>query len=209
MNSTLTSKIQTLFNDKTLAIDGVWGIHTELMLARFEVKSMVERSAKMLRQDAIAVAKRLHIDSEFFVRIIELESGFNPRAVSATGAIGLGQITTPALDQFNKTARPSRSVTRDELLNPDVNLVISGWYLNWVRVQMLPQAKTVVLTGPQRALVYAGYNLGIGAARDLQEHLNDGVVPSARLQKSFAVQARKLTRDGYQGYLGHVEALVG
>ena len=63
------------------------------------------------------------IDPELAFRLVRLESDFNARAVSSTGAIGLTQL-------MPSTARLFRaSVTKDGLFEKDTNLRIGFRYL--------------------------------------------------------------------------------
>ena len=69
----------------------------------------------------IALAER--VDPELAFQLVQLESGFNPRAVSRVGAIGLVQIMPSTAVQFEKSA------TRERLYDPEVNLRIGFRYL--------------------------------------------------------------------------------
>ena len=69
------------------------------------------------------VALRERVDPELAFRLVELESGFNPRAVSRVGAIGLVQVMHSTAVQFD------RKVTREQLYDPKTNLRIGLQYL--------------------------------------------------------------------------------
>lgn len=68
-----------------------------------------------------ALAER--VDPELAFRLVNLESDFNPRAVSRVGAIGLTQLMLSTAVQFD------RSVTREKLYDPKTNLRIGFQYL--------------------------------------------------------------------------------
>jgi soluble lytic murein transglycosylase-like protein len=69
------------------------------------------------------VALRERVDPELAFRLVRLESGFNPRAVSPVGAIGLVQVMPSTAVLFD------RSVTRDMLYDPETNMRIGFRYL--------------------------------------------------------------------------------
>jgi len=61
------------------------------------------------------VALQEGIDPELAFRVVQLESGFNPHAVSRVGAIGLVQLMPATAREFD------RSMTRDRLYDPRTN----------------------------------------------------------------------------------------
>lgn len=63
------------------------------------------------------------LDPELAFRVVQLESGFNPRAVSKAGAIGLVQLMPATAKQFDRT------MTRDRLYDPKTNARIGFRYL--------------------------------------------------------------------------------
>ena len=69
----------------------------------------------------VALAER--VDPELAFQLVQLESDFNPRAVSRVGAIGLVQVMPSTAVQFE------RSATREKLYDPEVNLRIGFRYL--------------------------------------------------------------------------------
>jgi soluble lytic murein transglycosylase-like protein len=69
----------------------------------------------------VALAER--VDPELAFRLVRLESGFNPRATSRVGAVGLVQVMPSTAVQFE------RSVTREKLYDPETNLRIGFRYL--------------------------------------------------------------------------------
>lgn len=149
------------------------------------------------------IANEFAFDRDFFRKVIRLESGFNPNAVSPTGAIGLGQITSPALAQYNVSHSDS-PVLKEELTDPETNLRVSVWYLIWVASVLLPNASDLsVLTADQRALIYGGYNVGVGTVRKMLVGKSDRSV--ARL---VSYQASALSKDGVAGYLSNVREHV-
>lgn len=69
------------------------------------------------------VSLREGLDPELAFRVVRLESGFNPRAVSRAGAIGLAQVMLATARQFDQ------SITRDKLFDPMTNATIGFRYL--------------------------------------------------------------------------------
>jgi soluble lytic murein transglycosylase-like protein len=69
------------------------------------------------------VALNERLDPELAFRLVNLESGFNVRATSRVGAIGLAQVMLSTAVQFD------RSVTRETLYEPKTNLRIGFQYL--------------------------------------------------------------------------------
>jgi soluble lytic murein transglycosylase-like protein len=55
------------------------------------------------------------LDPELAFRIVQLESGFNPRAVSKVGALGLVQLMPATALRFDK------SLTREKIFDPKIN----------------------------------------------------------------------------------------
>ncbi len=63
------------------------------------------------------------IEPELAFRLVRVESVFNPRAVSPAGALGLTQLMLGTAREYEP------NVTREQLLDPDVNLRIGFKYL--------------------------------------------------------------------------------
>jgi len=99
------------------------------------------------------------IDPELAFRLVRLESEFNARAVSKTGAIGLTQLMPSTAVMFDKGA------TRDKLFVADVNLKIGMHYLR----TLLDMYKGDV------RLALLAYNRGEDAVwRDVRAGVNPG-----------------------------------
>lgn len=63
-------------------------------------------------------------------RVWQMESSGNPKAVSQDGgAFGLGQVRRPALLDWN-TSHPHNQFQTSDLLDPNVNSMISSWHMN-------------------------------------------------------------------------------
>jgi soluble lytic murein transglycosylase-like protein len=99
------------------------------------------------------------IDPDLAFRLVRLESEFNSRAVSKTGAIGLTQLMPSTAVMFDKTA------TREKLFVAEVNLKIGFHYLR----TLLDMYKGDV------RLALLAYNRGEDAVwRDVRAGVNPG-----------------------------------
>ena len=90
------------------------------------------------------VALEERLDPELAFRLVKLESGFNVRATSKVGAIGLAQVMLSTAVQFDK------SVTKEKLYEPETNLKIGFQYLR----------RLIGLYGGDVRLALLAYNLG-------------------------------------------------
>src|SRR5436305_5345484 len=79
------------------------------------------------------------IDPELAFRLVRLESGFNPRATSPAGAVGLTQMMLPTARFYE------RDITRDKLYDPGTNLRIGFRYLRGLIGQYHGNAKLALL----------------------------------------------------------------
>ena len=87
------------------------------------------------------------------LKLIKIESSYNPRAFSRVGAIGLMQVTTNCLSHYNwvngKQIRPS------ELYDPSTNVMVGSWYIEYLNEFFS------YLNEPDRSVVvYSSYNMG-------------------------------------------------
>ena len=93
------------------------------------------------------VALQEGIDPDLAFRVVQLESGFDPKAVSRVGAIGLAQVMLATARQFDG------SLTRSKLHDPKTNLTIGFRYL-----------RHLIDTYPQDVrLALLAYNVGEAA----------------------------------------------
>lgn len=98
------------------------------------------------------VARQLGLDAHLMVAVIAAESGFDPRAVSPKGAIGLMQLMPGTAERYGVRADTSNS-QRDRLMHPETNVRAGALFL-----------RDLLLMFPGRVdLVLAAYNAGPGA----------------------------------------------
>lgn len=90
--------------------------HIYTFSTRFRIKPDLARRI----YDAAVTAG---LEPELGFRLVRVESVFNPRAVSRAGALGLTQLMYGTAREFEP------NVTREQLLDPDVNLRIGFKYL--------------------------------------------------------------------------------
>ncbi len=98
------------------------------------------------------VARQLGLDAQLMVALIAAESGFDPRAVSPKGAVGLMQLMPGTAERYGVRADSSTS-QRDRLMQPETNVRAGALFL-----------RDLLLMFPGRVdLVLAAYNAGPGA----------------------------------------------
>lgn len=100
------------------------------------------------------VARQLGLDASLMVALIAAESGFNPRAVSPKGAVGLMQLMPGTAQRYG--VRPQDGVSLEErLMQPEINLRAGATFL-----------RDLLLMFPGRLdLALAAYNAGPGAVQ--------------------------------------------
>jgi soluble lytic murein transglycosylase len=93
-------------------------------------------------------------DRRLVTAIVAVESGGNPAAKSPAGAVGLMQITQPALDDYNK-ARGSDYQLAQLAGMPQANVAVGYWYLRTLETHH----------GLSRFDALRAYNVGVGTVR--------------------------------------------
>lgn len=98
-------------------------------------------------EPALSAAERHHVPPDLFVRLVQVESGWNPAAISPKGAIGLAQI-------MPQTARRLGIDPR----NPLQNLDGGARYLRqmYERFGSWPLAVAAYNSGPEAVVQYGG-----------------------------------------------------
>jgi Transglycosylase SLT domain len=118
------------------------------LIAFFEVSTHY-KSVRHIVRDA---AKTHNLDYELLKAIITAESGFDPRAVSPKGAMGLMQLMPPTAQRFGVVA-DSRTPLDKKLFDPKTNIAAGTRYLRYL-VNLFPN---------RLDLAIAAYNAGEGA----------------------------------------------
>jgi len=89
--------------------------------------------------------------------LIQVESNWNTNAVNTkSGATGLGQITPPALNDFNTLNK--EKYTMEDMKDPQKNMRVTNWYL-YDRIPQMLKHYNIPLTLQN---ILASYNFGIG-----------------------------------------------
>lgn len=135
-------------------------------------------------------AEEYRIDKYMVYAIIKAESNFNPKAKSASNAIGLMQIMeTTAIETANKM---NLNVTEEDLFNPELNIQIGLKYF----------ADLLKTYDNNYALAIIAYNAGIG---NVDKWIADGIIQENAQDlenvpfKETNNYVRKILRD-YQIY---------
>ncbi len=120
------------------------------LIAFFEVSHSFKLVKHHLREASTAQA----IDFELLQALIATESGFDPRAVSPKGAVGLMQLI-PATAQRFGVAADRQATIEQKLTDPRTNVRAGTRYLRYL-INMFPG---------QIELALAAYNAGEGAVQ--------------------------------------------
>lgn len=128
---------------------GVAGAPPKL-LAYFEV-SPSYKAVKHLIRDA---SKTHGIDYELLQAVIATESGFNAKAVSPRGAIGLMQLIPPTAARYG-VKDDQESLAEEKLTDPKTNIQAGSSYLHYL-IRLFPG---------ELELAIAAYNAGEGAVK--------------------------------------------
>lgn len=131
-------------------LDGKVSPASQNLLAMFEA-SPGYKTAKAALRDA---SSRHAIDYELLQALVATESGFDAKAVSPKGAMGLMQLM-PATAQRYGVAADKRGTIEKKLFDPHVNIAAGSRYLRDL-IAMFPG---------QIELALAAYNAGEGAVQ--------------------------------------------
>jgi soluble lytic murein transglycosylase-like protein len=100
-------------------------------------------------------ASRMHgVDYSLLKAVIATESGFNPRAVSPKGAVGLMQLIPPTAQRYGVSASKGSTIAK-KLTDPRINIRAGARYLADL-IRMFPGRLDLAL---------AAYNAGEGAVQ--------------------------------------------
>lgn len=116
--------------------------------ARFAVST----SYKAVRHHIREAAQTYGLDYELLKAVIATESGFNTRAVSPKGAVGLMQLMPDTAQRFGVRAKDNQSV-QERLTDPRTNVQAGARYLAWL----------LQYFNGELELAIAAYNAGEGA----------------------------------------------
>ena len=118
------------------------------LLAFFDVSTNYKAVRPIMRQ----MSERHQIDYELLKAVIATESGFDPKALSPRGAVGLMQLTPVTAQRFGLAPEP-KGTFAVRLADPRVNIGIGAQYL----------AHLIKLFQGDVSLALAAYNSGEGS----------------------------------------------
>ncbi|RUO27099.1 DUF3393 domain-containing protein [Aliidiomarina minuta] len=109
----------------------------------------------------LASAQQYQVSPALVYAVIEVESSFNPYAVSHANAFGLMQVVpaTAGRDVFEKVKKIAGEPTRQQLFQPDFNIDIGSAYLYLLDDLYLPR---VLNPQSRRYAMISAYNGGAG-----------------------------------------------
>lgn len=120
------------------------------LIAFFEVSPSYKQVKHHLRE-----ASRTHdVDYELLKAVIATESGFDPRAVSPKGAVGLMQIMPATAQRYGVTGDRKTPIEK-KLFDPKINIKTGARYLRFL-IDLFPGRLELAL---------AAYNAGEGAVQ--------------------------------------------
>lgn len=141
------------------------------LLATFEV-SIAYKAVRHLMREAAAAAG---LEYELLKAVVATESGFDPKAVSPRGAIGLMQLMPDTASRFGVHATARQPVPA-RLTDPRTNLQAGARYLAWLLRRFDGQTE----------LALAAYNAGEGAV----QRYGNQIPPFAETQRYVRTVSR-------------------
>ncbi|MBT2325742.1 lytic transglycosylase domain-containing protein [Variovorax paradoxus] len=142
--------IGPLLRGRTGKLDGKVPLASQALLALFEASPSYKPAQGALRD----AARRHAIDYELLQALIATESGFDARAVSPKGALGLMQLMPGTAQRYGVQADKRGSLEK-KLFDPRINIAAGSRYLSDL-IEMFPGDIELAL---------AAYNAGEGAVQ--------------------------------------------
>lgn len=123
-----------------------------------------------LRQLARRTARTHGIPESWFEKLIALESNFDPFAISAKGAMGLGQLMPETARELGLQLTPLKEDRQNSVWNPVSNLDASARYLHRLHEHFIQRG----MEGQEAWNFAAGaYNAGIGNIEEALARVNN------------------------------------
>ena len=138
-------------------------------LHRIYTYSAKYRITSELARRIFDAATKAGIEPELGFRLVRVESVFDTRAVSSAGALGLTQLMLGTAREFE------RNVTREQLLDPDINLRIGFKYLRGLIREYKGDLKLALLVynrGP--VAVQRSLSMGLSPANGYESIITKG-----------------------------------
>jgi soluble lytic murein transglycosylase len=111
------------------------------------------------KQDIQISSENYNMDPLLISAIIRVESNYNPSLESAKGARGLMQIMPDTADWIIIKAGYTPLI-KDHMKEPDVNIEMGTWYLNWIVSRFDGKLPASYTTEDRLAVTAAAYNAG-------------------------------------------------
>lgn len=113
-------------------------------------------------EQVIAASRQYRLDPSVIYAVIEVESAFNPYAVSPANAYGLMQVVpaTAGRDVYERIKKLPGEPTRQQLLQPAFNIDVGSAYLHLLDEHYLSQVRHA---DSRRYTMIAAYNGGPGS----------------------------------------------
>lgn len=175
-----------------------------LLVAAFLIWSYLARPAWYLRVfrplkyagTITAHAENYDLPPDLVAAVIMQESGFDARARSGAGAVGLMQLTPDTAKGIAQYTGGARFVEED-LLDPEINIRYGCWYLRNLHEKFDDRGRGYDLT-------LAAYNAGQGRVRDWIDHDDDGTLTVSEIPyaetRSYVRHVNELRRDYRKAY---------
>ena len=118
---------------------------------------------KAYAEAVLATARRYDVRPSLIYAVIEVESAFNPYAVSPAKAYGLMQIVpaTAGRDVYQQIKKRPGEPTKEALFDPEFNIDIGGAYLHLVDDRYLKEIRD---SSSRSFATIAAYNGGVSSA---------------------------------------------
>lgn len=201
-------------NGINLKVDGVYGNKTQAAVAMIKdpaVTMLVQRvpvvqapTVQVDSSEARALVEKqcavFGVNADMVDKVVEHESVWNPNVASTTGAIGLFQLTSWPVRQYNKDESPSVPFALADRYDLKKNVELGVWYLRYC-AQQVGESPTSSDAGVW-ARIYGAYNLGPGTFL-----LWEKGIRSADVMSSWAVQSTLLRRGGVDNYAVNTKSL--
>ncbi|AAG00437.1 P5 muramidase [Pseudomonas phage phi13] len=139
---------------------------------------------------------------ERVTQLIDHESGWNhASAISPTGAVGLMQLTSWPIRQWNVDHAVGKQYEQDERYDLRSNIVVGVWYVRRCAEFIGEDPSS---TDPMVwARIYGAYNLGPGTMKLLLA----GDYQNSNVQSSWRVQSNALKAGGIERYVSNAKSL--
>jgi soluble lytic murein transglycosylase-like protein len=201
-------------NGINVRVDGIYGKQTRaaasiiddpviaILVSRLPVaapKAAIVDSS-VARALVRAACDRFGVRYDKVALLVDHESQWNANVTSSTGAVGLFQLTSWPVRQYNKDEAPSVPIALGDRFDLETNVMIGVWYIRYCAKQV---GENPLSGSPSVwARIYGAYNLGPGTFLSWERGVRSSDVVS-----SWAVQSSILRKGGIDNYALNAESL--